>query len=141
MINSIKLIITKLISKPKNIFILDSIGAFLTASLLGFVVVKFQDAFGMPQTILYFLSALALVFAIYSLCCYYSVTTKWRLYLYLIMIANILYCSLTTGLIIYYFHKLTLIGLIYFILEISIIVGLVFLEEKILKKLINKELD
>lgn len=138
MINSIKLIITKLISKPKNIFLLDSIGAFLTALILGFVVVKFQDAFGMPQTILYFLSALALVFAIYSLCCYYSVTTKWHSYLYLIMIANILYCCLTTGLIIYYFHELTILGFVYFILEISIIIGLVFLEEKVQKGRITK---
>lgn len=138
MINSIKLIITKLISKPKNIFLLDSIGAFLTALLLGFVVVKFHDAFGMPQKTLYFLSALALAFALYSLFCYYYVTTKWRSYLYLIMIANILYCCLTTGLIFYYFHELTILGFVYFILEISIIIGLVFLEEKVQKGRITK---
>ncbi|MCV9932516.1 hypothetical protein OIU80_09495 [Flavobacterium sp. LS1R47] len=138
MISSIKLIITKLASKPKNIFLLDSIGAFITAFLLGFVLAKFQDAFGMPQTILYFLSALALVFAIYSSCCYYYVTTKWRSYLYPIMIANVLYCCLTSGLLIYYFHKLTILGLIYFILEISIIICLVVIERKVQRDRVTK---
>ncbi|KIC00421.1 hypothetical protein OA93_02170 [Flavobacterium sp. KMS] len=128
-------LISKLSSNQKNIFLLDSIGAFLTAFLLGFVLVRFQDSFGMPQETLYILSAIAFIFATYSLCCYLFVSNKWRFYLNIIMIANALYCCLTTGLIIYYFHKLTSLGLIYFILEIIVIVFLVYLEgSKGLKK-------
>ncbi|KIC01530.1 hypothetical protein OA88_13565 [Flavobacterium sp. JRM] len=128
-------VISKLISNPKNIFLLDSIGAFLTAFLLGFVLVRFQDSFGMPQKTLYILSVIAFIYATYSLCCYLFISNKWRFYLNIIMIANALYCCLTTGLIIYHFHKLTLLGIIYFILEIIIIVFLVYLEgSKGLKK-------
>lgn len=128
MLNNPNSVITKLTSNPKNIFLLDSIGAFLTTFLLGFVLIQFQDAFGMPQKTLYLLSAIALLFATYSLCCYLFVSTKWRYYLNIIIIANALYCCLTTGLIIYYFHKLTALGLIYFKLEIVVIVFLVYLE-------------
>lgn len=138
MINSIQLIITKLISKPKNIFILDSIGAFLTAFLLGFILIRFQNAFGMPQKTLYFLSALALAFALYSLCCYYFISSKWNNFLSVIVVANILYCCLTTGLIFYHFQTLTILGLTYFILEIIIIVSLIFIEMKGLKFQRNK---
>jgi hypothetical protein len=138
MINSIKLIIIKLTSNPKNIFLLDSIGAFLTALLLGFVLVEFQDAFGMPQKTLYFLSALALAFALYSSCCYYFIPSKWNSFLSVIVVANILYCCLTTGLIFYHFQTLTILGLTYFILEIIIIVCLIFIEIKGLKSQRNK---
>lgn len=138
MINSIQLIITKLVSKPKNIFILDSIGAFLTAFLLGFILIRFQNAFGMPQKTLYFLSALALAFALYSLCCYYFISSKWKNFLSVIVVANILYCCLTTGLIFYHFQTLTILGLTYFILEIIIIVCLIFIEIKGLKSQRNK---
>jgi hypothetical protein len=135
MLNNPNSVITKLTSNPKNIFLLDSVGAFLTAFLLGFVLIQFQDAFGMPQKILYILSAIALLFATYSLCCYLFVANKWHYYLNIIMIANTLYCCLTTGLIIYYFHKLTALGLTYFILEIVVILFLVYLEgSKGLKK-------
>lgn len=135
MINSIKLIIAKLAASPKNIFLLDSIGAFLTAFLLGFVLAKFQSIVGMPQKTLYFLSALAFVFAIYSLSCYCFVSNKQNNFLRVIIIANILYCCLTTGLIFYNFQTLTVLGLIYFILEIIVIVCLVFIEEKVAKSL------
>lgn len=138
MINSIKLIIIKLTSNPKNIFLLDSIGAFLTAFLLGFILIRFQNAFGMPQKTLYFLSALALAFALYSLCCYYFISSKWNSFLSVIVVANILYCCLTTGLIFYHFQTLTILGLTYFILEIIIIVCLIFIEIKGLKSQRNK---
>lgn len=138
MINSIKLIIIKLTSNPKNIFLLDSIGAFLTAFLLGFILIRFQNAFGIPQKTLYFLSALALTFALYSLCCYYFISSKWNNFLSIIVVANILYCCLTTGLIFYHFQTLTILGLTYFILEIIIIVCLIFIEIKGLKSQRNK---
>lgn len=138
--NSIKLTITKLASSPKKIFIWDSIGAFSTAFFLGFILPRFEYVIGMPQKTLYFLSALALVFALYSFCCYYFVASKWSNFLSVIIVANILYCSLTTCLIFYNLSTLTLLGLAYFILEIIIIVFLILIEIKVLKSQKSKGL-
>jgi hypothetical protein len=52
---------------PKNLFLLDSLGALLSAILLGVILVSFENAFGMPQKTLYTLSYTAIIFSIYSL--------------------------------------------------------------------------
>lgn len=48
----------------------------------------------------------------------------------IIAMANLMYCCLTMGLVIYLHQQLTIIGLIYFILEIIIISILVVIELK-----------
>jgi hypothetical protein len=55
-----------------------------------------------------------------------------------IIIANSTYCILTIGLIGYNFNRLTFLGITYFIIEILILFGLIYIEFKILK---NKNLE
>ena len=128
-------IINKIISNPKKVFLLDGIGAFLSAFLLGFIIARYHDIFGIPQTILYFLSAVAFIYMVYSLCCYYFVFGKWQAYLRVVIIANILYCCLTTAVVFYFRHLLTVLGLIYFINEIIILILLISIEIKTIKKI------
>jgi hypothetical protein len=118
----------KLSLKPKIIFLIDGIGAFLTAFFLFFVLRNYNAYFGLPKTTLSYLSIIAILFSIYSISCFYFVNKKWHAFLKVISIANVLYCCLTTYLIIYYYKQITLLGLTYFILEISIILILAFVE-------------
>ncbi|MCF6348539.1 MAG: hypothetical protein L3J20_09610 [Flavobacteriaceae bacterium] len=88
--------VNKIISNPKKLFLIDSLGAFITAFLLGVVLTRFEVVFGMPKTVLYYLSLIALIFSIYSICCHFLLEKNWKPYLKGIIIANLTYCLITT---------------------------------------------
>lgn len=126
--------IQQFIAKPKNIFLLDGFGALLTALLLFFILRTFNHFFGLQKNTLLYLSLIAFIFSIYSINCFFLVSNNWRSQLKIICIANILYCILTFGIILYYFQNISAFGIIYFLGEIMIIAGIVFLEIKTIKK-------
>lgn len=120
----------KLIVNPKRVFLIDSLGAFLTAILLITMLAQFENYFGMPQRVVYFLSLVACLYAIYSICCYFFADSNWILYLKIIMIANLAYGLLTISFVIFYFQQLTIIGLIYFIVELIVMAVLILVESR-----------
>jgi hypothetical protein len=124
--------VNKLTSTPKRLFLIDGFGAFLTAFLLFAILRTFNEYIGMPMTTLNFLSIIALIFSVYSFCCFFLVNNNWRPFLRAISIANLLYCCLTAGLVIYNYPRLTILGLTYFFLEIVVICVLVFVEVNVL---------
>ena len=128
-------IFDKITSNLKKLFLIDCMGAVLSAFFLGVILVRFEDDFGMPKTILYVLSSLACIYAIYSISCYYILTNTWRPYLKGIAIANMIHCCLTIGLVFYYYQKLTVLGLMYFFLELILVSGLIIVEIKAYSKL------
>ncbi|MEP1095400.1 MAG: hypothetical protein ABJG78_09840 [Cyclobacteriaceae bacterium] len=128
-------IINQLTSNPKVLFLLDGVGAFLSAILLGVVLVQFESVFGMPKPTLYFLALFPCIFLLYDLWCYFQIKRNGGIYIKVIAIANLLYCCLSIGLVVYHFQQLTQLGLIYFLLEFVIILFLVRIELKIAAKL------
>ena len=137
MIKTVSKIVKQLSSKPKTLFLIDSIGAFATAFLLFVVLRNFNEYFGMPKTTLTYLSAIAVCFCIYSSTCFFFIKANWIPFILGISIANLLYCILTIGLIISYHSQLTIIGTAYFLGEIAIIFGLFYIEFKVTAE-INK---
>ncbi|MBZ4042166.1 hypothetical protein [Flavobacterium hibisci] len=125
--------ILHLIKKPKNIFLLDGFGALLTTILIFFVLRTFNDFFGLSKNTLEYLAALALVFSIYSVSCYFLVNNNWKSFLKIICTANIFYCILTIGILFYNYQNISIFGIAYFLGEIAIIAGIVFVEIKTLK--------
>lgn len=119
-----------LIADPRKVFLLDGFGAVLSAFSLGIILVQFESAFGMPKEKLYYLAAAAVLFAIYSFGCSFRLPNNWRPFLRFIAITNLIYCSITTFLVLRFYEELTVLGLIYFILEIIIILSLVRFELK-----------
>ena len=117
-----------LIGKHKNIFLIDSCGALLTGLLLFLVLRPFNDYFSIPKAALTYLSVIALLFSFYSIACFFLLNNHWKPYLIIIIVANVLYCLLTFGLLVYYHQSITLLGIAYFLGEIVIIGGLVFIE-------------
>lgn len=120
----------KITLNPKLVFLLDCLGALLSAFLLGVVLTSFQPIFGMPRQVLYGLAALAGLFAIYSFWNYRWFKENWRPYLRGIAIVNLLYCCLTAALVIYFRQELTKWGLLYFLQEMVVIMVVVMLEFK-----------
>ncbi len=121
-------ILDRLSLNSKNLFLIDGLGALLTAFLVGIVLRMFEDAFGMPSKFLTILSILACAFALYSMSCYFFVGKNWRTYLKIIAVANLMYCLLTAVLVMLLYQQITILGIIYFIGEILIILGLVYVE-------------
>jgi hypothetical protein len=107
-------------ANPGSIFLIDGLGALLSTLLL-LVIAYFEGVFGMPKNALYGLVPVTTTFAVFSLGSYLLSPTNWKRYLALIAIANILYCCLTLALLLYFFRKLTTLGIAYFFIEIVVI--------------------
>lgn len=117
--------------KPKELFLLDGLGAALTTFSLFFVLRHYNDYVGMPANILTHLSVIGLVFCAYSISCYHLLQGSWTSFLRIIAISNLFYCILTITFLYSYYNNLTRIGLIYFLAEILIIVLLVYIELRV----------
>ena len=119
---------------PRQLFLIDGLGAMLTAFLTGIVLVYFESFFGMPKSILVPLALVACGFAIYSLTCYFLKPKNWQFYLKNIAIANLLYCCVTAACLVFYYSQLSIFGWLYFIGEILIVVSLAMFELRMTKK-------
>jgi hypothetical protein len=128
MIKTASKIIKQLSSKPKKLFLIDSIGALTTSFLLFVILRNFNEYFGMPEIVLTYLSVIAFLIFIYSTTCFFVIKANLTPFIKGISIANLIYCGLTIGLVIFYNPQLTTIGTAYFVGEIAIIIGLVFIE-------------
>ena len=113
---------------PRRVFLIDAVGALLTATLLAAVIARYEAIFGMPIHAVNVLAAIAVGFAIYSVTCYLTRPANWRLFLQFIAIANLLYCVLTLVLLFVYRLDVTALGIAYFIGEIVIVAGLAIYE-------------
>ncbi len=118
--------------KPKQLFLIDAVGAITSASMHGFVLAGFNEFFGMPVSVLLGFAALAGLFACYSFVCY-LVNASGK-YLQPIAAANVLFCCLTLVAILWFYKSLTGLAWVYFLSEIAIVIPLAVWEWKISKK-------
>ena len=108
--------------------LVDACGAGLTVLLLALILEPFQKDFGMPMFALQIFSIIACIFFIYSLISFYFGNENHAFLLKVIAFGNTFYALLIAFFVFRYFEKLTLLGRFYFVMEIAIILGLVFLE-------------
>tara|TARA_B110000196_G_scaffold311359_1_gene315220 strand:- start:587 stop:988 length:402 start_codon:yes stop_codon:yes gene_type:complete len=128
-------LITKAELNPKKLFLIDGFGAILSAFLLGVVLVKFEEIFGIPTSVLYFLATIPIFFVIYDVFCYQK-HLKIGLLLKGIAVLNILYCCISIGLISYHFSSITILGWAYIIVEIILVSFLAMIEFRVGKRII-----
>ena len=119
-----------MILHPKQLFLIDGIGAILSAILL--VALAYYDNFiGIPRNTLLFLAFFPCVFAIYDFK-YYFGSQKYKNHpLRNIAFSNLIYCFISIGFLIHYHNEITSLGWVYFILEITIISALIIVEFKV----------
>lgn len=121
----------RLITNPKKVFLIDAIGALISAFFLGIILVQFNSQIGMPIKTLYILAVLPCFFTVYSFSCYFFLKRNWRPFLRGIAIANSMYCFSTIGLMIFHFQELSGLGLFYFIAELIALLVLIRFEFKV----------
>lgn len=112
----------------RSLFLLDGVGAVVSALMLGLVLPAFHEYIGLPVSILRLLGAVALLPAFYSLTCYRrDAGARW---LGPIAIANVVYCMVTFVILLAHQDSVTSLGMLYFIMEMAIILVLAFVEKK-----------
>ena len=119
------------IKTPSTIFLIDGIGALLTTLSLCLIMLNFGSQFGMSLYALSFLTVIATLFCCYSIMCFLFLKESWFIFLSLIGLANLLYALLSCTLMIYFFSTLPLWGVLYFSVEILLILSLVYIEVSI----------
>jgi hypothetical protein len=106
---------------------MDFIGAFVT--LLGLLLMGvFNQYFGMTQIILNFLSVIASLFFVYDISCLFLIKENWWFPLKIIGTANLIYCIITVSVLFFRYTDLTMLGVIYFIVEIIIVCLVAYVE-------------
>lgn len=113
---------------PRHLFLIDGVGAIITAAILAGVLAQFETTFGMPSRVLYVLAGIAGTFAVFSLTCYFKALGKRVRLLGIIAVANLAYCLLTLSLIVAYRNEITLLGVAYFAGEIFVVGSLAMYE-------------
>lgn len=119
----------------RRVFLMDGLGALLSAAFLGGVLPSFQIQVGMPLGVLYWLALLAVLLALYSLTCLALADCANPRWLRLLSRFNLAYCLLTLSLMGVYSGQLTPLGFGYFLAELVVVGLLVWREQAVLSTL------
>jgi len=117
--------------RPGKLFLIDSIGAGITALCLFALNTLVEPLAGLPTDLMNSLIITALIFSCYSIFCAGLVKNKHAFFMRIIALANTLYALFTAGLWIQYQNTLGSLSKFYFPFEIILIVGLVVIELKV----------
>lgn len=124
-------------NRPSRLFLLDGIGAILSAALLLLLHFVFQVTNGLPPLIVYALVAAALFLSAYSLTCSWLLRRCHAHYLCGIALLNGMYLLTVWILLVLYCSRLHPILIICFILESVVLGFLIYLELKVTNQLIR----
>lgn len=121
-----------MIPSLRSAFVVDGVGAALSATCLGLVLPRVQAWIGLPTQVLYVLAGIAALFALNAALAYRLGGERQAAWLRGITYANLAYCALTASLVALYFAELEALGVAYFVGEIGIILALVGAERAVL---------
>lgn len=124
-------LIERLARSPRTLFLVDGVGALVTALLVGVVLPALGEYIGTPRPVLRALALAAAVFAAYSLTCAAAQPTRWPGYLRGIALANAAYCLVTAAVLVRYSATIHLLDWLYFVGEIVLVGALVMLELRV----------
>lgn len=115
----------------KQIFLIDALGAAVSVILTGLILPAFQLWHGMPMDALFACYVWATVSLVYSASCFALADLNQPKWLQVVMLLNTTYSGFTIFLIISHLHALSPLGVVYFLAEILVILGLVFWERHV----------
>lgn len=124
--------------QPNQLFVIDGLGALVSAFMLGVVLINFQHLVGIPTPTLYLLGAIPCGFLLYDIYSRFSNKEDKSGLLFGIGILNLLYCLLSVGLAVSHADVITQLGWIYLIIEVIIVSGIGWYEIKVSRTLSDK---
>lgn len=114
--------------QPRTLFLIDFIGAGVTAITLGIIFPAFPEYIGLPNSTLYRLAAVALAFLCYSLWCFLRAPVPAKSFLRIIGFLNLFYVIISSIIVYSCWSDLHLPARIYFTVELAIILALAAVE-------------
>lgn len=130
----LKKLFKKIESQPKNILLLDGIGAIVSTIILFIIYFFYRKTFGLEEKMFFPLAVFAVSLSIFSISCFCFLSKNFIKLLKIISVANLVYCLLILIFLINFEKELTIVGKIYFSVELIVISLLVFLEIKLIRK-------
>jgi len=115
----------------RRLFMLDGAGALTSAFLLGVVLVRFEEIFGIPHATLYFLATLPIFFFLFDLWCFLKPARMPFRQLKTIAFINLGYCIISLSLALYHLDSLSIFGWAYILSEVGIVATLAIIELKV----------
>ena len=115
----------------KRILLIDALGAAVSVLLMALVLPALQLWHGMPLSVLFVCGVWAFLSLVYSASCFAFADLNQPKWLQGIMLSNTAYCGLTVFFISSHIHALTTLGIVYFVAEIFVILGLVLWEARV----------
>ncbi len=131
-------VIAYFVRNPRKLFLIDACGAALTAFFIGIAMPALPQWFNVPVKLLYALSGIAVLFALYSAVCYAVLRSGFGPYLLAIGCANLVYCMATAAVLTTHFSQFSVYSSIYFMLEVIVIMLLVYIELMVYGELRNQ---
>lgn len=119
--------LAQLRDRPYRLFLVDAGGALVSCAMLWLVFGRLLTT-GLPASVYRSLAMIALLFALNSAIQYRTGEPRWPLRLAIVAIANLLYCALTAGLIVYFRDRLTTLEWIYLPAELAVVIALATVE-------------
>lgn len=116
-------------NKYKSVLLLDALGAFTSALLIGMVLTRLETE--LSAHILYSLSGLATALGLFSLCNFIKPSKYWEETFIAAVMLNTSYVVLTSSILVHFNHLISDFGKRYFFLEIALILLLIGLELRI----------
>lgn len=113
-----------------QIFLSDAIGAFVSILFL-ILIYLFERFFGVPKNDILVLITVPSLLVVYSSLCYFLKPKNWPLFLKIVATTNLGYCIFTLYLVFKKISLFTFFGVLYFFIEIVVILFLVSIELKV----------
>jgi hypothetical protein len=126
--------LSKIINHHYNVFLLDALGAFASLLLLFFLIVPNENFFGLSHSTAIYLSIPILGLLIFSTSCFFSKPQNWKLLMKFVVFGNLAYCLFTAIIILQNFKELTHLGVLYFLIEVMVIILIVRIEIATIRK-------
>lgn len=127
--------IIKFSLSPRKLFLIDGIGALISATFWVIILVRFETFFGIPRAALYLLASFPCFFAVYDFYCYSRIKNNIRIFLKIIAYSNFIYCCISIIVAIYHYQIISVWAWMYISLEIVIVLSLIIVELGTVKKL------
>ncbi|MEO1054944.1 MAG: hypothetical protein AAFX87_30195 [Bacteroidota bacterium] len=126
-----KALVNRLTTNPRQIFLIDAIGALVSAFLLGVILVQFEHLFGIPIKTLYLLALIPCIFALLDIYFFFKKPILFKTPLYVIGYLNLGYCCLSIGLAIHHNEVVSYLGWAYIVGEVILVAALALFEIKV----------
>lgn len=121
-------IVASLRADPRRAFVIDGVGALVSAIALGLVFPSFAGQLGTTRPALSVLAVLPVVFALYDVACVLLRPSRWQIALRVIAVANASYPPISIAVLLWDGVALTALGEAYFAIEIAIVWTLALLQ-------------